>query len=123
MHLENKRLNPKEGSIPTLFPSKKDIDAGSETWTHFTPSVPPMYQSLVKISGGSAESAVLELSSGLRPDLTDTRQLRKHYLMSAVDELFNVCSGFYAVSPFLAPQYDDLGRVGPHGGIVLSQAS
>ena len=32
MRLEDKRLNLKEGSIPTLFPSKKDIDAGSETW-------------------------------------------------------------------------------------------
>ena len=32
MRLEDKRLNMKEGSIPTLFPSKKDIDAGSETW-------------------------------------------------------------------------------------------
>ena len=32
MRLEDKRLNLKEGSIPTLFPSKKDIDTGSETW-------------------------------------------------------------------------------------------
>ena len=32
MRLEAKRLNLKEGSIPTLFPSTKDIDAGSETW-------------------------------------------------------------------------------------------
>ena len=31
IHLEDKRLNLKEGSIPSLFPSKKDIDAGSET--------------------------------------------------------------------------------------------
>ena len=31
MRLEDKRLNLKEGSIPTLFPSKKAIDAGSET--------------------------------------------------------------------------------------------
>ena len=31
MRLEDKRLNLKEGSIPTLFPSKKDIDTGSET--------------------------------------------------------------------------------------------
>ena len=32
MRLEDKRLNLKEGSIPSLFPSKEDIDAGSETW-------------------------------------------------------------------------------------------
>ena len=32
MCLVDKRLNLKEGSISTLFPSKKDIDAGSETW-------------------------------------------------------------------------------------------
>ena len=32
MRLEAKRLNLKEGSIPTLFPSTKDIDGGSETW-------------------------------------------------------------------------------------------
>ena len=46
MRLEDKRLNLKEGSIPTLFPSKKDIDAGSETWTnqsqsHAATQVPP----------------------------------------------------------------------------------
>ena len=32
MCLEDKRLNLNESSVPTLFPSKKDIDAGSETW-------------------------------------------------------------------------------------------
>ena len=32
MRLEDKRLNLKEGSIPSFFPSKEDIDAGSETW-------------------------------------------------------------------------------------------
>ena len=32
MRLEEKRLNLKEVSIPSLFPSKEDIDAGSETW-------------------------------------------------------------------------------------------
>ena len=32
IRLEDKRLNLKKDSIPSLFPSKKDIDAGSETW-------------------------------------------------------------------------------------------
>ena len=32
MRLEDKGLNLKEGSFPTLYPSKEDIDAGSETW-------------------------------------------------------------------------------------------
>ena len=32
MLLEDKRMNLKEGFFPTLFPSKKDIDAGSDTW-------------------------------------------------------------------------------------------
>ncbi len=32
IRLEDKRLNLKEGSFPNLFPSKKDTDAGSETW-------------------------------------------------------------------------------------------
>ena len=32
IRLEDKSMNLKEGSIPTLFPSKKDIRAGSETW-------------------------------------------------------------------------------------------
>ena len=47
MRLEDKRLNLKEGSIPSLFPSKEDIDAGSETWvesqsqSHAATQVPP----------------------------------------------------------------------------------
>ena len=32
MRLEDKGLNLKEGSFPTLYSSKEDIDAGSETW-------------------------------------------------------------------------------------------
>ena len=32
IRLEDKRLNLREGSIPSLFPSTKDIGAGSETW-------------------------------------------------------------------------------------------
>ena len=32
IHLEDKGLNLKKGSIPSLFPSKKDIDTGSENW-------------------------------------------------------------------------------------------
>ena len=32
MRLEDNGLNLKEGSFPTLFPSKDDIETGSEIW-------------------------------------------------------------------------------------------
>ena len=45
MHLEDKRLNLKEGSIPSLFPSKEDIDAGSERLGRITESISCCYTS------------------------------------------------------------------------------
>ena len=48
MRLEDKRLNLKEGSIPSLFPSKEDIDAGSETWWNHRVNLMLLHKNLAR---------------------------------------------------------------------------
>ena len=44
IRLEDKRLNLKKDSIPSLFPSKEDIDAGSETWWNHRVNLMPLHK-------------------------------------------------------------------------------